>query len=155
MHSCIVWRKLQSKGIKLSIQGTLRSHNNTFQTRLFLQFMSQFLNPITLESKRIPLHNSIIFSHMIEYSPPLWPWWCCIHIIQTTRLQTKTQKKKQKQKTSYSKTKDFNLKKNKKKTKTKNKKHLRTSNGFWCDGGCEFWLGDRAWISTISTSQRI
>ena len=92
MHSCIIWRKLQPKGIKISIQGTSSTHNYTFQTRLFLQFTSQFLNPITLESKRIPLHNliihfAIIFSHMIVYSPPFrfWRW----TVIRFTRLQSK------------------------------------------------------------------
>ncbi len=98
MHCSTVWRKLQAKGIELSIQGIPITHNNTLQTRFFLHFTSQFFNPITLESKRTTLHSFIIYitiiiRHTVVYNPPIQLWWWT-HIRINTLQSQKTQKQK-------------------------------------------------------------
>ena len=73
LHGNIVWRKMQTKRVKFSIQRTSTTHNNSIKSRLFRELTSQLLNVIPIEDQGIALHIlvihiSIILSNMVVYS---------------------------------------------------------------------------------------
>lgn len=80
MHSHVIGRELQLKGIKLLVQGIPRTHHDILKPCLFFQLLSQLLHLIPLENKGkffsgiidIP----IFIRNMVIYDPPISFPWC-------------------------------------------------------------------------------
>lgn len=73
-HICIVWRKMQAKGIKPSIQHTSCTNNNALHPCLFLQSLLQLLYSIPLKRHATLLRSinlPIVVSYPIKDQPPI------------------------------------------------------------------------------------